>query len=518
MIRRNALRLVVIVAAVALFFAARWYWGVAWQRVTISLETTRVLGPLNPDGTVDFLAAMNAHYAQGVTRDNNAAVPLLLLSNRNAVWPNLVEGIARSLDAPELLRPRSANDCYMSLDQVCRRIALAPPVVDESYMLMEERELAQEPWLVRDHLDAATWLMCNANVMRGVEEAVRRPRYFIPMAKRSDRSLFGQIPLMPAGLQRPFERAFAARAMYWMAQGDLAAAHRDAVTLFRLGLLLGQQPTLMERIVSLAIINKGLDIDGRILAVGADPALAAGIRHDLDMLADLPSMAEPLDIAERLGSLDNVMLFARFGPDGPGDIIPPTPTVRTGSFTFGMWPIHFDPVLREANSRWDRLIQVAAIPEFARRESQISQMAIEAREYQAALEGQVSALARIANPRIVDFIGVFRQRDYTREQIALTRAGLDAVILFSRKGESPASRREWLNGIPPDLFAGRPIRAEFLDDSVTLACDGPPPLVLSEELRMLLGKNPPRHDFQVKIRIAPAAAARSSRTAGYNAH
>ncbi len=46
-------------------------------RITVSKETTYLTGPLRPDGTVDYLAAVNEHCSQGVTPENNAAVPLL---------------------------------------------------------------------------------------------------------------------------------------------------------------------------------------------------------------------------------------------------------------------------------------------------------------------------------------------------------------------------------------------------------------------------------------------------------
>lgn len=46
-------------------------------KVTISKETTYVLGPLNRDGTVNYVAAVNEMYGRGVTADNNAAIPLL---------------------------------------------------------------------------------------------------------------------------------------------------------------------------------------------------------------------------------------------------------------------------------------------------------------------------------------------------------------------------------------------------------------------------------------------------------
>ena len=45
--------------------------------ITVSRETTLLLGPLNADGTVNYVAAANELLGKGATPDNNAAIPLL---------------------------------------------------------------------------------------------------------------------------------------------------------------------------------------------------------------------------------------------------------------------------------------------------------------------------------------------------------------------------------------------------------------------------------------------------------
>src|SRR5690349_10746497 len=43
----------------------------------LAKETTFFSGPLRKDGTVDYVAAINEELGRGVTRENNAAIPLL---------------------------------------------------------------------------------------------------------------------------------------------------------------------------------------------------------------------------------------------------------------------------------------------------------------------------------------------------------------------------------------------------------------------------------------------------------
>src|SRR3954471_24929935 len=77
-IRRWALRtllILFILASVTAIIDQAWVWY--WRRITIDHNTTRIASPIEPNGRPDYLAAINAQYAAGVTADNNAA-PLLL--------------------------------------------------------------------------------------------------------------------------------------------------------------------------------------------------------------------------------------------------------------------------------------------------------------------------------------------------------------------------------------------------------------------------------------------------------
>ena len=63
--------------------------------VTVSAETTFLLGPLNADGTVNYVAAANELLGRGVTPENNAAVPLI-----QAIGPQMLPEAGRA----EMLR------------------------------------------------------------------------------------------------------------------------------------------------------------------------------------------------------------------------------------------------------------------------------------------------------------------------------------------------------------------------------------------------------------------------------
>src|SRR5690606_11351594 len=55
-------------------------------KITISRETTRLTAPLDEQGYVDYVAAINQQMSKGVTPETNAVVPIV-----QAVGPGLID-------------------------------------------------------------------------------------------------------------------------------------------------------------------------------------------------------------------------------------------------------------------------------------------------------------------------------------------------------------------------------------------------------------------------------------------
>src|SRR6478735_2824591 len=51
-------------------------------------QTTRIAGPLMPDGRLDYLVAVDEYFGRGVTPENNAAIPALRAWGRWALSPS----------------------------------------------------------------------------------------------------------------------------------------------------------------------------------------------------------------------------------------------------------------------------------------------------------------------------------------------------------------------------------------------------------------------------------------------
>jgi hypothetical protein len=61
-------------------------------KVTISKETTYITEPLRPDGYPDYLAALDQRRSEGVTPENNAAVPLMRALGPGIISKNIRRG------------------------------------------------------------------------------------------------------------------------------------------------------------------------------------------------------------------------------------------------------------------------------------------------------------------------------------------------------------------------------------------------------------------------------------------
>src|ERR1041384_775270 len=57
--------------------------------LTLSKETTAITSPLLPDGTPDYITALNRLHSQDVTPENNALIPLLRIRGTDSLDPNI---------------------------------------------------------------------------------------------------------------------------------------------------------------------------------------------------------------------------------------------------------------------------------------------------------------------------------------------------------------------------------------------------------------------------------------------
>ena len=119
--------------------------------VTISKETTYITGPLRKDGYVDYVAALNQRCSQGVTPENNAAVPFLKAMWLAGIGPKHGDGYCRMLGIPP---PPEKGDYYVTLDKYVNGLKdadkpAARPGEEGRDILVEQQSQARtRPWSI----------------------------------------------------------------------------------------------------------------------------------------------------------------------------------------------------------------------------------------------------------------------------------------------------------------------------------------------------------------------------------
>jgi len=153
------------------------YWPAGPVEIIVSRETTYILGPLNPDGTPNYVKYLDDKYAEGVTPENNAA-PLLL----RAFGPDLLPAEIRAESLRRLKLPADIFDGDKHFigwyDRASAAKADANGASDANSSSLpgqEEDEFADEPTVSdvfemfmagQDHPDLEAWLACNAEALQ----------------------------------------------------------------------------------------------------------------------------------------------------------------------------------------------------------------------------------------------------------------------------------------------------------------------------------------------------------------
>ena len=466
-------------------------------RITVSRETTYLLGPLNADGTVNYVAALDAEYSRGVTPQNNAAVPLLQAGGIDLV--------------PYLLGPdeRLPGQLWRLFD----KLGMAPLPADgeyfvsfEDYLLAnppEELAASQQPagvfvqprtrllrttrdtWRDRDYPSVAAWLDANERPLALLLEAARRPRYYFPLLSLADPPRMSDLDLIPPGLARcrDMARALIARAMRKAGSGDPPGALADLLAVHRLARLIGQRPSLNARLWAMGIDSLACRGDRALAASGRLPsALARALLAELWALGSPAGTVEAVDRWQRFVRLDSIAAIRREGVgEAFAPLIGPDACAKLADVR-----VNWDRCLRTFNSWFDRAVACMRRPSFADRSKARKAFEEDLTSYRVDAVMSARSPWRMITTRVDadDSFEPFFRRDpvacllahffphalpHTRELHDAARADLELTMVAvalaayrAERGRYPTALAEltpeYLKQLPRDLFVERPLR------------------------------------------------------------
>jgi len=293
---------------------------------TISKETTYIVEPLDLDGYPDYVAALNHRYGQGVTPQNNAAVPYWYAMGP-ARLPCDDDQRGRYLAGLGITRLPENGDCFVNTSRFAERLAEkmreSGQTVDKSYadaFYDEVKTAARRPWSKQEFPRVAAWLAANEKALELLVEASNRPRRFDPLPNGKWITWFNTQEISP--FRNSFHRglvdrnyavqALAVRAMLRLNGGSVDSAWMDLLACHRLAGLFAGGPSLNEYVAALQLQELTWHAEqGMLESSRLSAAQITTMREDLDRLPAIPSVVEKIDIGNRFEYLHSVCWMSR---------------------------------------------------------------------------------------------------------------------------------------------------------------------------------------------------------------
>jgi hypothetical protein len=471
--------------------------------ITISRRTTYVTDPKRDDGFVDLAGAIDRYFSRGVTPETNAAVPLM-----EAIGPRPM-GIALP---PEFFQqlgiaaPPADGEYFLRL----REYLIAKGMADDSgeYTLaLEELSAAtHQLWTPEKRPHLAAWLQANERPLAEIASAAKRTKYFMPVVgpeegaglRRAQGLVAAQMPQVQT--LGDVARAFSARAMLRLEQGDTEGAWADVMTLQRLGRLVAHGPFVVDVMVGTAIAHVAHRA-AIIYIEHASPDAKAATQNanvDLKTLPPWPSLAKRIDVSSRIMYVDSLLLMqdpderaatiiAEFG----GEAL----TIARKNVSHPGFPeIDWDAALAAGHPWYDRAAEALRKPTYRER---VQATAGFSRSVDEALKdliawakgvgksgqrlseaaagkyvGELVALVTLDD--ILALVGLRQRADQWDENL---RTALALEAFKDDRGEYPDNLKElvpkYLKEVPKDLFASKPLVYERIVDSYQFYSFGP---------------------------------------------
>ncbi len=456
--------------------AADMIWVRVWRDIPIGYATTRLTGPLRSDGLVNYAAALDSKYSRGVTAENNA-VPLLIQAT----------GVPATYHA-------ALSKAYQK--QLFSRLHIIMPVPQSgfhSYYQWVSLKLGNNlsntqwnmeithvdpafrlhPWTEKEFPLAAKWIHANARAFRILHEAVKRPRYYLPLVHFH--YINAETPFLANF--RAAASALAARAMFRLGHGNIRGATADIDDALRLATLMSQSPSLMARLSAESVDILVLQAEGTAVGTGllTRGELEDLSRHTVPHSAILPLTAQlnfqrydGLAFLERASRYGIRTLIADFNVKSPNG--PPLPPPLSAKILDAMIPINFAATMRRKNQFYDHSLMAMNHKSYLQRKialHHLYQYVIRStsghplRQWINPVDAQLPILAR----SMPSFFNTFPEELLMRRRITLLAVAL--AIYKLAHGQYPqrlsALAPHYIKTIPVDGFTGNPLKYHLLN-------------------------------------------------------
>ena len=349
--------------------------------IRIAQETTFITEPLDPEGFVDYVAALNELRSKGVTPKNNyeMVVRKLITAKGSESVDNWKEKYFAALDTPV---PKATPFALVDFVDYLEPNKENTNGRTEFEILRKRETLLEKPWQPDERPIAARWVQEMNELLDELVEGSKRPEFWAPYVS-VDMDLSKPMPrvglksLAPVIEQREIARAIGIRAMGRIGTGELEDAWNDLLALQRISCHVASGYTEFEGSLVSYVLEKawGLEIASALLSSPKlTDELAAECFKDLKARPPLPSFAEHALLGERFMRLDEFATLARRCEQEVEESLlhfvfslrhmPATPEEGLEELHQAVHETDWNECLRQMNAWFDRLDEAATAPRF----------------------------------------------------------------------------------------------------------------------------------------------------------
>ncbi len=342
----------------------------------VSRATTWITHPLNPDGTVNYVLAMNQAAARGVTPANNAAVAIVRIIG-TANLPGLRRNVVAHLKAIGVNRPPE-HGAFTPFGAFLKRINFgikdAQPAPGSHWARARRKyrqqlaignetqklSIIRQPWIPAEHPVIARWLKSQQSAIHLIRRASKMPEFYAPMIQ--DHTGLIDYTIDPSAAIELIDFLDDA-AMEQLGLHHDAVAWRDVMAMHRLAILIaGNYPGLIDLLVCMSGTVIADRLADRLSACQFIPAT-----HLHGYLVQAETWKRPVELAAvingagRLSSLNLIQsLFKRQNH------------IAARQFGFrGFIPLHFGRAMAGLNRYTTKLASILRLPDYRKKAAQL---------------------------------------------------------------------------------------------------------------------------------------------------
>jgi hypothetical protein len=486
---------------------------------TVSPETTYVTGPLDKDGYVDYVTAVNERLRGNIKPEDNANVLLWQAIGPHPEGGTVPEDYWLWLGAPP---PQEKKGYFIRDGDYWKQLTKDENNSRETFEEFDKRmsKAIRWPWRAQDEPELTGWLKQNEKALASVKEATLRSEYYNPVMPRTPND--GSRPMLIGALLpnvqvcRGIAAALVCRAMLRVNEGKTEEAWQDLMACPRLGRLLGRGASLIELLVGIAIdsIADGTDVaflqHGKLTSDQLQRCL-----RDLQRLPAMPTVADKLDVYERFMFLDALMCLASEWPridESNAFSIKPKRTLSLKDRLFTR-NINFDPALQNVNRAYDQIRDGSRLTDRNARSLEMDKIDQEFRlpakrpsPIEKFLMGPKSRgeelgriLIELLLPAIAKLQAATERCEQNQRNLYLAFA---LAAYYADNGRYPEALAElapkYLDTIPDDIYSGKPLIYKPEANGYLLYSVGANGI---DEGGQTLGDDPPGDDLVVRMPI-----------------